>query len=89
MKEDLSLDITLTYMNLSWFENGGLNYLNLKSNSNKIRNKKHKSHSNGNRPFYYFHNDSYTRIIYKDLLHKNKKKKNYKIEATYYKLKFK
>ena len=50
---------------------------------------KSKSQCNKNRPFYYFDIDSYTRIIYKDLLHKNKRKINYKIELTYYKLKFK
>ena len=61
-------------MNMRWFQNGGLNYLNLKSNSNKIHIMKHKSQSNGKRPFYYFHSDSYTRIIYKYLLHKKKRK---------------
>ena len=35
---------------------------------------KSKSQCDKNRPFYYFDNDSYTRIIYNDLLHKNKGK---------------
>ena len=35
----------------------------LEVNSNKIHNNKNKSQSNGNKPFYYFDIDSYTRVI--------------------------
>ena len=46
----------------------------LEVNSNKIHNNKNKSQSNKKKPFYCFDIDSYTRINYNDLLHKNKRK---------------
>ena len=74
---------------LSWFQNLDLNYLNLKSIQIKFIIIKNKSQGNKKEPFYYFGIDSITRINCMDLLHKNKRKKKYKMEVTYYKLKIK
>ena len=45
-----------------------------------IHDNKNKSQSNGKRPFYYFDIDSYTRVNYMDLLHKNKRKSNRRLK---------